>query len=850
MAIKYFQDIDIDFGKASKEYINEEIDTIQKLRSDNNYLYKLSMEKIVNWINFYINNQESVNGQSINNIYSIVGERGTGKSSFISTLQKIIDSQGYLENKNARNRSNVYVLPKIDPTIFNSRVRMIEFFVATLKSEVDKEHKKLHFGYTKTDDDFMALEKFNKLIREIVTILKDMRVKESIVAEKKSAVEVLQTIQDQNNFREKISDLMITFLILVNKNQKEDYTHIALLVDDLDLVPNKHVFETLQDMFQFLQYQKELIVFTAYREEQLNNSVIDVLISENKQLLDEKIIGMEELRKQAVSFIEKGLSRNQRVYLLISHKTLVYDILKPFINLKEGEEIECFSENQTLNDFIQQEMMLQTRLQINPIDASEQTNFTFPKTLRTSLEYLELLHDMESYQKSVNEESALVVSINKLRKNIKTYKYFSISKFRDYLPAKEFSIIDEWINREYHSRNSYICRKLIEEADYLKLRIPEPSEMVKLVDTIVQKEIYNISLGDVFTCIEVYKSIFNNNEQKNYFIYAIKIMYSIEMLLTLTKSIETSSKRERENYLSMARGKIMPDMFWYNKDLISGKTTFSLEFKEIETTDALLKENERNDLQYTVEEKQAVMNNLFYSDIAVEGEVRKSGNRNLDFNQAGFSYKYRNFYSKENFQDRNQYYGDPYSCLTDEKYLLSISFNNEEHPYLFYSMFDLDFFVRKNYSRSSEDNLFTYVINKIDDIFKNNLTTYEEQKMRKKMVIPLFSSNDNIDSTKFVSLFDKNFRSFLERKNSQKEYLLKAQFSDYINRFNNSDEELVASDHKTFLRNYKNQYKDWPRNKRLDIQRLDELCKKGNSKQITVNDKIMIKTLIQEIKNK
>ena len=44
-----------------------------------------------------------------------------------------------------------------------------------------------------------------------------MRVKESIVAEKKSAVEVLQTIQDQNNFREKISDLMITFLILVNK---------------------------------------------------------------------------------------------------------------------------------------------------------------------------------------------------------------------------------------------------------------------------------------------------------------------------------------------------------------------------------------------------------------------------------------------------------------------------------------------------------------------------------------------------------------------------------------------------------------------------------------------------------
>ena len=47
-----------------------------------------------------------------------------------------------------------------------------------------------------------------------------------------------------------------------------------------------------------------------------------------------------------------------------------------------------------------------------------------------------------------------------------------------------------------------------------------------------------MSLGDVFTCIEVYKSKFNNDEQKNYFVYAIKILYSIEMLLTLTKLIE------------------------------------------------------------------------------------------------------------------------------------------------------------------------------------------------------------------------------------------------------------------------------------------------------------------------
>ena len=99
-------------------------------------------------------------------------------------------------------------------------------------------------------------------------------------------------------------------------------------------------------------------------------------------------------------------------------------------------------------------------------------------------------------------------------------------------------------------------------------------------------------------------------------------------------------------------------------------------------------------------------------------------------------------------------------------------------------------------------------------------------------------------------MFDENFRSFLEKKNRQNKYKLKFQFSTYIDQFNNSDKKIDASDHKEFLRNYKNQYKDWPQNKGLDIQRLEELYEDGNHKRITANDKIMIETLIQEIKNK
>ncbi|GGI65647.1 hypothetical protein ACFQOY_09990 [Enterococcus alcedinis] len=74
MTIKYFQDIDIDFGKASKEYISEEIDTIQKLESGAGYLYRHSMKKTTSWVNTYIEHKENTNSQSINNIFSIIGE--------------------------------------------------------------------------------------------------------------------------------------------------------------------------------------------------------------------------------------------------------------------------------------------------------------------------------------------------------------------------------------------------------------------------------------------------------------------------------------------------------------------------------------------------------------------------------------------------------------------------------------------------------------------------------------------------------------------------------------------------------------------------------------------------------
>ena len=65
------------------------------------------------------------------------------------------------------------------------------------------------------------------------------------------------------------------------------------------------------------------------------------------------------------------------------------------------------------------------------------------------------------------------------------------------------------------------------------------------------------------------------------------------------------------------------------------------------------------------------------------------------------------FFKKLDFTEGRNYYVDPYAQLTDLDYLMKVIkelSDANSNMYVFYSMFDLDFFVRKNYTRQSFKN--------------------------------------------------------------------------------------------------------------------------------------------------
>lgn len=833
----FFQDLQINWKNATTEYLFTQFRSFDDLR-ESDYLYKNQLKDALEWVNSVTDNDEKSTKNNINNIFSIIGDRGTGKSSFEETLGDALTTNKYLPFKN--NDEGIFVLPKIDPTIFDGKLDIIELFVAMLNSVIDniRDNHRLDDGY------FRDKTGFTSIVNELITLLKNRRIEKSAFSEKNSGMEVLIHIQKQQNFHKKIKALIEFFLKVINYD-KHKYSYIALQIDDLDLVPNTVTSQMLHDIVDFLKNQPKLIIFIAYREEQLINSVMDALVVDNTNLLQHKEINLSELREQSANFVEKSLPRPQRVYLEIDSATKVKDILSPFITANAPNFFSQYGDDVSLQEFIQSQVMEQIRLQVEPIDKFEYTRFVYPRSIRGVLQYLEVLHKMNNYQEIVEmnnrEQKKPVEIINQLttlKDNILSYRNYITSKFSEDLSKESFGILNEWLKRDAFSRNIFICTKLLSKVQELR----KDRELSESEEIIMNKQSYNSSLGDVFTALETYKTAFRNSEDCLQLIYSIKIMYSVESLIAFIEaSINYYSLNEADapddiekrigldKYIALVKGKIMPDAYYYNDYIISGEKV----------------------LIYS-QEQEDFIKKIVYSDIAATGEINIKGKLALPYTVKWGQMKYREFFKKEDFVEGVKYHVDPYSQLTDSEYLMKvISKFNTTNPnmYLFYSIFDLDFFVRKNYTRQTfgdEFDAWEYAYGRVNDAMTGGVTTAEEVEMRKKMVVPLFGVSELKNSTiskKFNPLFSENeISEYFDSREGSNQPLSK---DELISLYKTASDSKTANNVKVFFKGFKQTYgSSWPTTlSPTEIERSEHLSERGNRRQLLDKDMQILEKL-------
>ena len=73
----FFQDLQINWNNATTEYLFTQYESSHDLK-ESDYLYKNQLKDTLEWAKSVTSNDENTTKNNINNIFSIIGDRGTG----------------------------------------------------------------------------------------------------------------------------------------------------------------------------------------------------------------------------------------------------------------------------------------------------------------------------------------------------------------------------------------------------------------------------------------------------------------------------------------------------------------------------------------------------------------------------------------------------------------------------------------------------------------------------------------------------------------------------------------------------------------------------------------------------
>ena len=641
------------------------------------------------------------------NIISIVGNRGCGKTSLINAVQEKLKKD-----------KNFFVTNIIDPSIFDDTLLIPEFFISLLADEVEKykEVKERNNSEKKTGYEYI---RFNKKLNEIMDVISHIKSNKERFYEDNCASDIVKNIQKRSNFASLLKELMDAFYGILGKDSK---TKMVVCIDDLDLVANQYVYQMIEDIQKWLN--KNCVVILSFREIQLLNIIQDHFIRQNKNLMEKQIVSIAEIKDQAVQFYEKQMPVSRRIYLkgqkeFFTEKAWI--ILEPFA-VKVGNESSSEEKNEyektNLHDLMENLVREKLALPLDPVDEKEKVHLIYPNGLREMLAFVRMLMEMDDIRDKENG-----IKTAELQSNLKKYRDYILSRAKANLNMEYYSILEEWLKTSVRNKNYYICSKLdgiLNSKEY---------DIVFIKKT----ETYNVMMGDVFQFLENIKIELSSNEQIMYLCYLIKLLYSIELLNSfldlankdIIRSFGDISFDDQKDYSLLINGKFMPETFGY---------TYSFE-NFINYVD--------NETKILDEEVKKFINSICYSKIMrnsrIWTETRSYSER------INNSYrKYRPVFDDEYINDSEKinYRTDPMTAVLKREYFE----NSANSGYVFYSVFDIDVFVRISFDNQQKEKL-KYVYEKINRMLDGKNTTFYtpyEKMLKEKISLLLKRKEDNI----------------------------------------------------------------------------------------------------------
>lgn len=664
-------------------------------------------------------------------VIGVVGERGSGKSSVMASAKNMLTEEGFL------------VIGPIDPSIFDDSLSILELFLSSI------------FNIIKNDcQDFIDKSENTKIYSELKKALKtlgNMRRTDDKYIENNTTVEVMLDYHARLNFKKQLEDIINLTLKICKEQDICQMGRIVVCIDDLDMVENDRIYQMTEDIRKYLS--GSAIVLLSYREQQLNDAITHKKIVENKELLEKNMVSKSEIATQVSKYLEKLTPHTQQVYLpkeeeLYNKK--LSDLLQDLIESDDDNESITkekflnskfsFSANVTspIKDWVFKSLEYLLRLNLKPNDASENQKGIYPTNLRgllTLIEVISQIHEKNSFE---DTSSTKEISTN-IQKNIIDYREYLHNYAFSVLSTDDYTLITSWETHEPEEKNYFVYRTLSERLRDM-VDLDEYGKIFLL--PIRRMEPYNITLADVYDIFETYKSYVSSEENSNYsikLIYFFKVFYSL--LLTELYCSAYLDYYENSNGINSLPSFTSNNLEAYLK-IINTRAIPESVFKGVNegTSEKLLGEFRyyypqlENDSNYN-EVYITFLNKVVFSPLTAKGDVLKVA-RLTSENSISISdpriYRYREVFSYEEIvpkktdskesspQDNESSYSlintriysyDPFVFMTKKTYIVdsfrAIRQGEEKLNYVIISLFDIDLFMRRNFTRHSEQNFNT-----------------------------------------------------------------------------------------------------------------------------------------------
>lgn len=484
-----------------------------------------------------------------NNIFAIMGDRGTGKSSCMHSVAKMLSENADYPVFEKKDKGLFYnksfeVIESTDPSFFDNRKNILEIFLGRLFSKFTQQIEKN--ATKKTCEKNKVLQKFEDAKNTLACMSKEGVCEDS-------SVDQLIDLSASVELRDSIGELINCFLDYVGKD------YLVIPVDDIDL-HTIYAYDMAEQIRKYL-VQPRTIVLMALKIEQLEYAIERHYLQHYEKMLNQNFLQTASISDMAIKYLIKLIPQSHRFQL-----TPIENILSKDIQITNNGVIIPFKET-SLKDIITGRIFQKTRFlfynhpkEINPI---------VPRNLRECRYLLEFLIRMDNYSDD-------------------NYGKYNQQRFVDYftnqseksLDTKELSFLKSLISHHSADRlNLFII-------NYLKERFEEPIDedyprrrriIPELIRNIIRPRNTpcNVSTGDVMSAIRYYESKLVQ-ESGAFFIFALKTLYSIKLYNFYN---EKTDENQTISELTPIRDVLDKT---HNYDILVGGAFFSEDDKQLE----------------------------------------------------------------------------------------------------------------------------------------------------------------------------------------------------------------------------------------------------------------------------